>query len=110
MNERRRFLGKGNAAANDTQSAATRTTEQSKADPSLKSAWEERERGRESSFAFERSGSIRAEGADGFNSEPISKSKPSEAASIWERKKDAADVQFSRLLRKPRKRNGVAFF
>ena len=27
-----------------------------------------------------------------------------------ERKKDTADVQFSRLLRKPRKRNGAEFF
>ena len=32
-------------------------------EPSDKSAWEERERGRESSFAFERSGSSRAGGA-----------------------------------------------
>ena len=32
-------------------------------EPSVKSAWEERERGRESSFAFERSGSFRAVGA-----------------------------------------------
>ena len=29
---------------------------------------------------------------------------------IWKRKKDAADVQFSRRLRKPRKRNGAEFF
>ena len=37
--------------------------EQSKAEPGCKFAWEERERGRESSFAFERSGSICAKGA-----------------------------------------------
>ena len=36
---------------------------QSKSEPISGYAWEERERGRESSFAFERSGSIRAEGA-----------------------------------------------
>lgn len=36
---------------------------QSKSEPTFRSAWEERERGRESSFAFERSGSIRAKGA-----------------------------------------------
>ena len=29
---------------------------------------------------------------------------------VSERKKDSADVQFSRLLRKPRKRNGAEFF
>ena len=39
-----------------------------------------------------------------------SKSEPSEAGPIWERKKDAADVQLSRLLRKPRKRNEAEFF
>ena len=56
-------------------------------------------------------------------SETVSKSKSGEAGSIWGRKKDAADVQFSRqalivarssrvamLLRKPRKRNGAASF
>ena len=34
-----------------------------KSEPRVKFAWEERERGRESSFAFERSGSFRAAGA-----------------------------------------------
>ena len=38
------------------------------------------------------------------------KSKPSGAGSIWRRKKDSADVQFSRLLRKLRKRNDAEFF
>ncbi len=41
---------------------------------------------------------------------PVSKSTPGEAGSIWEGKKNAADVQFSRLLQKPRKRNGTEFF
>ena len=36
---------------------------QSKSEPVFKSAWGERERGRESPFAIERSGSTRAEGA-----------------------------------------------
>ena len=35
---------------------------------------------------------------------------PSKQASMGKRRKDAADMQFSRLLRKPRKRNAAAFF
>ena len=47
---------------------------------------------------------------DEYKSESGSKSEPSEAGPIWERKKDAADMQFSRLLRKPRKRNAAESF
>ena len=40
------------------------------------------------------------------------KPKPEDprGSSGLERKKDAVDAQFSRLLRKPRKRSGTAFF
>ena len=38
------------------------------------------------------------------------KSEDPRESSDLERKKDSADVQFSRLLRKPRKRNGAEFF
>ena len=41
---------------------------------------------------------------------PLPNAKPNEVGSRWKRKKDAADMQLSRLLRKPRKRNGAAFF
>ena len=37
-------------------------------------------------------------------------SKPNEAALIRKRKKEPLDMEFSRLLRKPRKRNGKGFF
>ena len=47
---------------------------------------------------------------DEYKSEEKTKSEPREAGPIWERKKDSADVQFSRLFRKPRKRNGAEFF
>ena len=35
---------------------------------------------------------------------------PSKRGSIGRRRKETADVEFSRLLRKPRKRNGAGFF
>ena len=38
------------------------------------------------------------------------KSEVPRETSDLERKKDSADMQFSRLLRKPRKRNGAEFF
>ena len=40
----------------------------------------------------------------------FAKSEPSEAGPIWRRKKELADMEFSRLLRKPRKWNGASFF
>ncbi len=52
-------------------------------------------------------------GAPGqFKSEPehITETEVPRETSVSERKKDSADVQFSRLLRKPRKRNGAEFF
>ena len=68
----------------------------------------------ESPFAFERSGSTRAEGAapESGHSEPpsITETELPRESSVSERKKDSADVQFSRLLRKPRKRSGAEFF
>ena len=90
-------------------------------------AWGERERGGYDPLAIiERSGSTRAEGAapekglpfgspfsgasDENKFEPVSESKPGEAGPIRERKKDSADVQFSRFLRKPRKRNRAESF
>ena len=36
--------------------------------------------------------------------------EPSKAGRVGKRRKEAADMEFSRLLRKPRKRNGAAFF
>ena len=45
-------------------------TLQSKSEPRVKLVWEERERGREPSFAFERSGSIRAKGAASESGHP----------------------------------------
>ena len=41
---------------------------------------------------------------------PQTKSEDPRESSGLERKKDSADVQFPRLLRKPRKRNGAEFF
>ena len=45
-------------------------------------------------------------------SEPfsITETEVPRETSVSERKKDSADVQFSRRLRKPRKRNGAEFF
>ena len=40
----------------------------------------------------------------------MTKSKPGEAGSIWRRKKEPADMELSRRLRKPRKRNAAGFF
>ena len=47
-----------------------------------------------------------------FKSEPafITETGVPRETPVSERKKDSADVQFSRLLRKPRKRNGAESF